>query len=345
MSDSSLYNKEFIDEALNAKAFLQKTKNLHDDFDMNAPSTRQQIDFIEQRRQAIFSILDKHFFNTWGIARDFSQEELRRHQKYYQSELLPFFLLSPYNRRVCEKPLGYPGDYLMMLYLYQDGYEGESTFAKLIHRYSLTLPIARANHNRKSFYKKQIVDCLDNNISPAIASIACGPAMEILEVLSEYPAAAQASFTCLDFEKQALDYVKEQVAGIEKNKSQSFKVNYVNANIRTLLSPNRLNSALADQDLIYSSGLIDYFNDKTAAKIIELLFSRLKNNGVLIVGNVSDKDRHRAFTELLGEWYINYRNENDMRSLAKGLHGDFNLQIDYEKETKMNIYLIIRKHT
>jgi len=343
MNIQEIYNHEFVDLTLEIKSYLNKIKEQCDEFDRTRPSEHQQVDFIEKHKSEAFNIIDEHFFKIWPLAQDFSEEEIQRHRRFYQKELVPFFEVSPYNKRVYEKPLGYAGDFVVMIYLYENGYEGESTFAKFIHRYSMNVPAARANHNRKEFYKKHINDVLERIDTPKITSIASGPAVEIIEILNENPLARNAIFTCLDFEILALDYVKEKVQSLEEKHNFRFNINYKNANIHNLLKYDKLELLFDDQDLIYSSGLIDYFSDKIAAKMIEILYKKLKQNGKLIIGNVSSEDRHRAYSEILGEWYINRRDETKMLRLTERIKDNKKIEIMYEEETKMNLFLIINK--
>lgn len=338
-----IYSSDFLKETQEIKEFLNQLKNKSDQFDAKNPDISEQITFIQEQQKSIFPVLDKHFFNIWSIAEEFSEEELQRHRRFYQQELVPLFEVSPYNKRVYDKPLGYAGDYVLMLYLYEDGYEGDSTYAKFIHRYSMHVPAARANHNRKDFYKAQINNILEKNAEAQITSIACGPAIEILEALKENPLTKQAAFTCLDFEERALRHVRNEVAALEKEQGEKFNINFIHGNVQNLLRFEKLDVLFPEQDLIYSSGLIDYFSDRIAAKMIEVLFKKLKPGGKLIVGNVSADNRHRAYTELLGEWFINHRTEKDMLTLTERIKENKIIEIACEAETKMNIFLIITK--
>jgi chemotaxis methyl-accepting protein methylase len=130
---------------------------------------------------------------------------------------------------------------------------------------------------------------------------------------------------------------------ISEKSGIKYNVNVVNADVRDLLKFERINSMLEDQDLIYSSGLIDYFSDKISAKMIELLFKKLKKGGALIVGNVSKEDTSMAYTEFLGEWVLNRRSEEEMLRLADKITGDKEMRIEKEQETGMNLFMTITK--
>lgn len=335
--------QDFLKETENVKNLLVEIKGSCDEFDRASHNSSKIADFIKHLLDKYSAKIDDHFVRILGIIRRFSKEDYIVHQKYYQKELVPLFEVSPYNKRVYEKPFGYPGDYIMMLYLYDNGFEGDTTFAKFIHRYSMNVPTAKANHNRRHFYKAQIEKTVSEVENPNITSIACGPAVEIIEFLNKNGNANKASFICLDFEPRALEYVKEQINKMQQGKILSEKMRFITADVRDLLKLDKVDALFGDQDLIYSSGLIDYFSDKISAKMVELLFKKLKKGGVLIVGNVSDKDNSMAYTEFLGEWVLNRRSEDEMLKLADRITEDKEITIEHEKETGMNIFMSIKK--
>jgi extracellular factor (EF) 3-hydroxypalmitic acid methyl ester biosynthesis protein len=337
-------NAEFLSLAQLFKNKLLNTKELCDKFDDTIPSKEKQLIFIEKLGKEIFPNWDDHFLKIWDIYENFDKNSQKLHQKYYQQELVPLFYGSPYNRRVYEKPLGYAGDYIMMLYLYENGLEGKTTFDKLVHRYSMLVPTARANHNRKNFYKKHIIDVLEKKKNPKITSVASGPTKEIIEILQENQLAINANFYCVDFEKEALDYVKDEVSAIEKEKGKKYHLQYINSDILGFVRGKNIGSLVFDQDLIYSSGLIDYFSDRIAAKFIRFFLKLLGKNGKLIVGNVATGDKHRAYTEILGEWYLHRRDQECMLRLIENIKSNYRVEIAFEEETKMNVFLIIQRN-
>jgi extracellular factor (EF) 3-hydroxypalmitic acid methyl ester biosynthesis protein len=270
------------------------------------------------------------------------KQEYRLYQLYIQKELYKYVGLTPFNKHIYEQPLGYPGDYIMMNYLYEDGYVGDSTFDILIHRYTCSTPMARANINRKHFFKKHIKEYIVKSKGHArIASVACGPAQEAIEIISGDKDASECTFSFFDFEPRALDFIKTEIIGHHLKKEP--KTIFINENILTIIKPKSAKEKIGEQDLIYVAGLIDYMNDKVSSRIIETLFSLLKKDGRLIVGNVSKGNELMAYTEMLGEWYINYRDNDELMHLSKGIKDANKIFIDCEPETKQNIFLMIEK--
>ena len=73
-------------------------------------------------------------------------------------------------------------------------------------------------------------------------------------------------------------------------------------------------------DFIYSFGLFDYFDDKISRLVIKCLLSLLKPGGRLLIANCSlEGHYHRHFLEYGVEWYLIYRNSDDLRMLTEGI--------------------------
>ena len=72
---------------------------------------------------------------------------------------------------------------------------------------------------------------------------------------------------------------------------------------------------LPPQDLVYSVGLIDYFNDRFVLKLINYAHSLLHPGGRLILGNFHPANSSRAIMEYVLEWNLIHRTEDDMHNL------------------------------
>lgn len=336
-------NPLLVSETQCAVAYLKQISDKFDEFDTSSPSNEQQIDYIKNNKTDIFAFLDQHFLRVWGIFENLDKNVYRNHQLYYQREMHPFLDVSEFNRRIYDKPLGYAGDFVMMNMFYNDEYVGDTSFAKLIHRYTCSIPMSRANINRKNFLKEKIRKALSGKFDVRIASIACGPARELIDILAEDIISPEAVFTCFDSEKLAIDDVKSRVANIQRMKNLEFNVRFLNENILAALKKQDAHDKIGMQDFIYCAGLIDYFNDKLARRFISVLFSLLKDRGVLIIGNVSKGNPSRAYTEILGEWIVIDRDGDDMLRLAEDIKTYNAKTIQFEPETKRNVFLVINK--
>jgi len=340
----NLLDETFVKNVQALKQYLITTKDKFDSYDVTVMHEEQRIRFLEENRPSIFKKSNRYFDILRQISKNFSHTLYELHKRYFQEELHPLYLSSPFIRRIYEKPLGYAGDYVMMNYIYEDGYEGDTTYDKLVHRYVLSLPVTLANRNRKYYFKKRIWSTIKKSNNAKITSVACGPAGEIIETLTELPSSIKCTFTLVDFEKLALEFIKDKIRTLNNAvKSNNVAINYVHRDVLELMRESRMKEVINDQDLIYAAGLVDYIKDRLAAKIIEILYSCLKKSGVLIVGNVHSDNPSRVCMEMLGEWVVIHRDEEGMMNLAKNIAGATKIHTEKELTTGMNVFLIIEK--
>jgi len=336
-------DKRFVHEAEHIKRYLSKVKELLDLFDKSNPSASERREVVDSKKKKIFKVLNKHFLKTWEIAEGLNQTELFYHKSYYQKALIPLLATQPLNKRIYEKPLGYPGDYVMMNYYYDNAYEGKTTYDMLLHRYTLELPISRAHINRKPYFKERIREIAgrsEKNMMVQITDFGCGPAREIIELIREEPdLARRCVFNCADIEPLALEYVKKS---LDSSKTAA-KVKCSKMDVLSLIKKHKHNLLSADQDLVYAAGLFDYFKDKVAKSVLEALYSMVSNSGVLIIVNVCKQHDWRAYMELLGDWYLNLRDEEDLLNLARDINGVKEKLVEKDRETGKNLYLVIKK--
>jgi extracellular factor (EF) 3-hydroxypalmitic acid methyl ester biosynthesis protein len=267
-------------------------------------------------------------------------------QFYYQKKLVPFFGTDVFNEFVYLKPLGYAGDFIVSGYIYDNNYSGDSVFAKLIHKYSLSLPMAQAHFHRKSYLKDEIERCLKTKKNPRIISLGCGPAREIIEYLLEKRFLPKKyEIYCLDFEKLAIKCLKRRIRHIELKLQKKINIEYVGGNILEFVGSNKWQSNLGEFDLVYMAGVLDYFDNKIASHIIKNVFSSIvRPKGRFIVINVFEDSISRAYYELLGGWKLHHRNKANLLSLCKNIDFTRKITVSFCKKTKKNLYLtLVRK--
>ncbi len=326
------------------KSLLLKTKKEFDLFDKSLPSAEERIQFVEGKKAHLFAALNKHYEELWGIIMGMSEFEYRYHQRYYQNEMLPLIATQPLNRRIYEKPLGYPGDYIMMNYYHENGYRGENTYEILMHRYTLSTPLARVVINRGKQIEVVIKDVLSKNPKGGyeVLNIGCGPAKEMLDVITSVKVPANTVFNCLDSEQKALQQIRENVAFAEAARKGSFNFNYYNLNVLKLIKAHK-KGLIKKQKFIYCLGLFDYLKDKIASRLIEVLFELLDEGGSMFIANFNKNMHLRAYMEFLGEWYLILRDEEEMLRLAANIKGAKSIATEKESETGQGVYLTLKK--
>ena len=345
-------NPEFVQLTQEMLFFLNTTKNKCDAFDKHCADKIKRIVFVREKKQQIFNELDERFKKIWDNVRKMTPEERKTHQHYSQEILDPLLAdIVQTNHHVYYKPLDYPGDYLMMNFIYDYhgdiNYIGESSYEMLFNNYTCNIPISCSNIARKTYLKEKILESMAETPTDAqiqILSIASGPAREITELLHEEKIVKPVKFRCLDFESRALDHIKSELDSIDTSKKRFFQIDFFNEDIISVIRNKELKEKLKGQHLIYAFGIYDYLSDRIASRFTKELFNLLLPGGRLIICNASSEyESHRGYYELLGEWNMIYRTNQEMTEWTKNLGDNTQFFFEQPKNYLNYWYLVISK--
>ena len=230
-------------------------------------------------------------------------------------ELLPYLLLTRSAERMYRKPRGYAGDFLTIAWMYADEAGGAGELGTVLDRCFLNQPAAQAVRNRRHLLREELQRALTltDQRPLRVTSLACGPAAEVFDILLQDPElASQVQFTLVDVDQQALDHVRERliVEGLEA---------CVRLERRNLLHLciGRQHLDIEPQHLIYSIGLIDYFDDRIVIRLQRWIHSCLAPRGRSILGNFHTSNPTRGLMDHLLDWRLIHRDEEDMVRLAE----------------------------
>lgn len=349
LSDYKLLDAKFVSLIKEFKQILEEIKSDFDKFDNINKSEQKQIDFIQTRKKEISEKLDDYFTKIWNMVRGLERDTYIVHQNYFQQVLHPLLEEKiEINRHMYRKPLGYPGDFMMMNYIYDyngnNRYLGNSSYEKLINNYTCNIPISCSNIKRKEFLKEKILETLNRKNNFKILSVACGPARELIELVKEGRINKPLSFKYLDFEKRALDYIDSEIQKLEPNKRQLFSTEYICRDIISIIRDKKLKQGLTDCDLIYAFGIFDYLSERMALRLTKELFQLLQKQGKLVICNASlENASHRAYYELLGEWNMVHRTKKQMLDWTKGIEGIEEVKFEEPSESSNYLFLSIKK--
>ena len=229
-----------------------------------------------------------------------------------QRELLPYILLSDTAERFYRKPRGYAGDYWSIELLYRDQPAGDTAVGRLVDRCVIECPAARAVRNRRSLLADVIGETLaERSTSPArITSLACGPAREAFDVFAGLDDPSVLHATLLDIDLYALAYVGD----LAKERGISRQLTLEHGNL-IHLALGRTHTDIADQDLVYSIGITDYFADELVVRMLDLAHSMLRPGGRVVLGNVHPNNPSRALLDHILDWRLIHRTEEDFDRL------------------------------
>lgn len=348
-ADYELIDTKLISLTKEMENFLTDLKNHCDLFDKKNNDKQEQVVFIKTIKKEVFPQLDNYFARVWDIVKDFQRDKFVVNQTYYQKTLRSLLLdIIETNNYIYKKPLGYPGDYLMMNYIYEyngdNNYLGESTYNKIINNYTCNIPISNSNIKRKHFLKAAILETLTKKNKARILSIACGPARELIELLKEGKINKPLVFKCLDLERRALDYIDNEIKEIGTDKKTSLSIEYICRDITGIIRDKELKANLEEQDLIYAFGIYDYLSERMASRLTSELFKLVAKGGKLIICNISSQDgSYRAYYELLGEWNMVHRDREEMLAWTKSLNDLAGTKFEEPSNTSNYLFLSINK--
>lgn len=252
-------------------------------------------------------------------------EHLRLAKDYTEAHLTPELMGAPLWRQAYTKPLGYPGDYVAMNYMYQGGAEGDTCFGSVAHE--LAVHIGQFVVKRKDLARQAIGEAVAQHAGAGpcvIASLGCGPAREVAEFLTHDPRAALPTrFFLVDQDGDALCFAGRQLAtAVSEGPSVgAARIEMRHLSVLRLLREIEPAELLPPANLIYSAGLLDYFSDRTCRTLTRRLFDALRPGGHLLLGNMKAGTDMLWPLELIADWSLRYRSAESILSWTEGLEG------------------------
>ncbi len=315
---------------------------LHDDTDTparRAVMTRVRAEFVPE-----FVRYTEQIDAALRLAKN--DDEKRALKEFSLRHLQDHFMSAPFMERCRSKPLGYPGDFECMRFLYERQFEGVNLLAKAIHMGSVLTRGAEAVRQRKDLIKSLMINLIRSWTRPEplrIASIAAGPAHEVAEMLRDWTGPMpQLEIVLFDQDKLALTHAHARVHRLADRFGGAVKVTYLHDSIKRLLNDPMLLSGFGPFELIFSCGLYDYLRFNTAATLCRHMFANLTEGGQLYVGNMVPENPCRWFLEHHLEWFLLYREPSEL--LDYGRAADASAELSIVKEaTGINPFLVMRK--
>ncbi len=260
-----------------------------------------------------------------------------------QRELLPYLLLTKWGERAYAKPRGYAGDYLTIKMIYDNQAGGSGRLGPLIDRCLLDEPAGKAVRNRRRLISRAILRVVeqaraDGRRQTMVTSLASGPAEEVFEAFAELDDKQALRATLIDFDLQALAYVKERCDAL----GLTSQIELRDENL-IYVALGRRHAPFEAQDLVYSIGLIDYFGDRLVVQLLDVIWTMLRSGGETILGNFHPRNPTRALMDYVLDWKLIHRTEEDMARLFTSSR--FRMpptEIEFEEE-RINLFARCRR--
>jgi len=333
---------------------LSAYKKVFDDLDLQYQD--EPVDVRSSIQQAIMETEGSRFMQFFHekveelehIVAGFCQEEHQLHGFYFRKQLWEFILCCALMARTNLKPRGYAGDSEMMKMIYLNGYQGKSTFCKLIQKYTVSVAAAQSVRNRRKLIVEMLTRFSDEIVlAPEeqirILSVACGPAFELMDIITSKSDTHKYRFTLLDQDPVALQEAGQFISKIEEKFDQKINVKYANMSVRLMFSKKSIKRKLGKFHFIYSMGLFDYLTTPVAKAVIDKLYNLLLPGGELVIGNFHVSNPSKCFMEYWGDWYLMHRTEEELKNLL--INSDSKAVSIIFEDTRSQMFLHAKKHS
>jgi hypothetical protein len=241
--------------------------------------------------------------------RNWIESDFRHHQLY------PLLLEDPFVRHAAVRPRGYPGDAELLDYIYgsrnvQPRIDGASPLGRRLCKYDLATPAPSAVRHRLRMAAAEIDRMASSGSRPHVLSIACGHLREA-RYLQSLHNGTLGRFVGLDQDPLSLALIRREW--------KDFGVEAVECDARMLFR-NGL-AKLGKFDFIYSLGLYDYLSDKAAGRLLATALDMLNPGGKVWIANFVEETPSAGYMEAVMDWWLIYRSEDKLHSLADTLDG------------------------
>ena len=269
--------------------------------------------------------------NAWADAAQCLPEivaapnHLRLAKQYTEAQLTRELMGAPLWRQAYTKPSGYPGDYVVMDYIYDGAPAGDTPFGRIAHE--LAVHIGQFVVKRKDLVRQAIAEAVARSAGPepcTVASLGCGPAREVAEFLMLEPREARpVHFVLVDQDSEALRCAGRQLSAARaaSPRRSPVRIDPRHLSVLKLLREVEPSALLPRADMIYSAGLFDYFSDRTCRALARRLYGALRPGGLLLLGNMKAGTDMLWPLELIADWSLSYRTAEGILSWAEGLPG------------------------
>lgn len=221
--------------------------------------------------------------NVLNVCAEFEQthtaQEIATARVWFQEQTHPWFSQSNLMYRTRIWPRGYPGDFETLEEIYQGVPIPNSSIGLYLDSYFLSSRIVVAARGRLA----KLIDLLaielqERKVGCTILNAACGSCRELFALPIEL-ALVQPHIICLDTDPAALDFAKNLLAC---NNIALANFQFIQYNALRLVHYERSLSQFGPQDIIYSTGLLDYIADEPLVLMLATLWKLLKPHGKLV---------------------------------------------------------------
>jgi SAM-dependent methyltransferase len=336
----------FLDDAHTQLTELEKTlpwNVVHSETD--SPARAELVRLVQGELVTEFVRLAEGIDAAWRTAAPSERQPL----KEFSRGLVHHYLMqSPGLARCTQKPLGYPGDYEVMNFIYSNQFAGPTLFAKAVNLAGVSTKPCVSVRNRKDVIKKRLAGLIDAAAAKGqplqVLSIAAGPAQELYELLQEQRSIPiPVRLVLFDQDRGALTYAYNRLKPLADGRgNENVQIVYLHDSIKRLLRDPTIFESFSPFDAIFASGLFDYLELPTAVTLARHLHSNLRPGGTVYIGNMVPTNPNRWMMEFHFDWFLIYRTRAEMMDMARLAAPDARAEI-IEEPAGVNPFVAITK--
>lgn len=199
-----------------------------------------------------------------------------------------------------------------------------------VDRCLLQLPAARAVQHQRELLARELGSVIAGGEGRPVhvTSLAAGPARELFELYARLDEPRVLVSTLVDLDPVVLERCAAEQARLELGEL----VELVRANlIHVAVGLQTLE--LPPQDFIYSTSLIEYFDDALVVKLLDRIHGMLRPGGRVMLGNIHPRNPMRAIMDHVLGWKLEHRDENGLDALFRAsAFGRRCSRIEYEPQ-------------
>ena len=271
---------------------------------------------------------------------------------YAAHELMPLLRECPMHSRAYDKPLGYAGDFMLMVQGNAEELAGETLYGCLLHHTVQNFELGKAIVARCFTAGDAVAQTLRQDRTTRIVSLASGPAIELQTLLETLPPLEQpVELILVDVDEQAIQYAYDSLSRAiqEREDGHLVRLSCLNFSIGQIMTPvdederKLVQDVLENADLIYSMGLFDYLNRPVAVRLLRKLYAMLAPQGRLFIGNLKRARDCSWAMDYAVHWHLIYRTEADMVELgARMRESEARIEVT-EDDTGYCMFLDVRR--
>jgi extracellular factor (EF) 3-hydroxypalmitic acid methyl ester biosynthesis protein len=214
----------------------------------------------------------------------------------------------PLTSRSFAKPRGIPGDAVMMDLIYGTSSLAAPTGRSAeIHRYTTNRPASRAMRHRRQLLARLIDETAVGRRGARVLAIGCGHLREA-ELSAAVRDGGLGELVAVDQDAASLEVVARAYGPLG--------VRTEHESVRGLISGS---GALRGFDLVYTAGLFDALDERTAGRLCEAMFGAARPGGRVLLTSFLPGIPDAGYMEGLMDWNVVHRSEPELLGLAGGI--------------------------